>query len=191
MEVSVVKCCVMGGFHVGRVSRDEVIDIIGGVVNLRGSTTTSSTLVSPAGTGAASGPVVKKTSASILVRGRHVVHGPALGKPSAGRGQYSGGRRSCWHPVSLQDNLRSLNLWNGPPRRCGPSHRSCPDQSGNTGLLRPEKFLGKRAGPAGKFSQISMGHTGIIYYFTRVCSRLGLSPACFASLGTCPAELTV
>jgi hypothetical protein len=36
-------------------------------------------LVSPAGTGAASGPVVKKTSASILVRGRCVVHGPALG----------------------------------------------------------------------------------------------------------------
>ena len=79
LEVRVIKSRVLGGFHVGRVSREELIDIIGGVVNLRGSTTTSSTLVSPAGTGAASGPVVKKTSASIRVRGRCVVHGPALG----------------------------------------------------------------------------------------------------------------
>ena len=79
LEVRVIKCRVLGGFHVGRVSREELIYIIGGVMNLRGSTTTSSTLVSPAGTGAASGPVVKKTSASILVRGHRVVHGPALG----------------------------------------------------------------------------------------------------------------
>ena len=105
LEVRVIKCRVLGGFHVGRVSREELIYIIGGVMNLRGSMTTSSTLVSPAGAGAASGPVVKKTSASILVRGHRVVHGPALGQPSAGRGRYSGGLRSCWHPVSLRDNL--------------------------------------------------------------------------------------
>jgi hypothetical protein len=75
LEVRVIKCRVLErGVHVEGVSR-EGVDIICGVVGLRGSTTA---LVSPAGTGAASGPLVKKTSAFICIGGRCVVHEPAL-----------------------------------------------------------------------------------------------------------------